>query len=145
MSRPAAKISQTRKTAVKQFSTFFTLPELVRSDTAVSLKIHNLPNVKQLENLSFLANEILDNIRLILGKPIRITSGFRSKKLNEAIGGKVNSFHLEGLAADLQNQKGLEEIAKSVLERKVNEGKIKGFFLKKYEERNFIHLHIIRN
>jgi uncharacterized protein YcbK (DUF882 family) len=44
---------------------------------------------------------ILDSIREELGTPIRITSGYRTPSHNEKIGGKPNSSHLKGLAADI--------------------------------------------
>ena len=44
---------------------------------------------------------ILDNIREELGKPIVVTSGFRTPAHNEKVGGKPNSSHLKGLAVDI--------------------------------------------
>jgi uncharacterized protein YcbK (DUF882 family) len=44
---------------------------------------------------------ILDAIREIYGSPIHITSGFRTKEANKEAGGKRNSSHLKGFAADL--------------------------------------------
>ena len=43
-----------------------------------------------------------DEIREKDGKPIIITSGYRCQELNKKVGGKSNSFHLKGLAADLK-------------------------------------------
>ena len=44
----------------------------------------------------------LDNIREFYGKPIIITSGYRCPELNAKVGGKPNSQHLKGEAADLR-------------------------------------------
>ncbi|RLF87747.1 peptidase M15 [Thermococci archaeon] len=44
---------------------------------------------------------MLDTLREILGTPLVITSGFRCAKHNREIGGKENSAHLKGLAADI--------------------------------------------
>ncbi len=43
----------------------------------------------------------LDMARGIAGVPFRITSGFRTPEHNAAVGGKDNSAHLRGWAADL--------------------------------------------
>jgi hypothetical protein len=42
----------------------------------------------------------MDRIRDVLGKPVRITSAYRSLEVNAAIRGAKNSAHLRGLAAD---------------------------------------------
>ena len=44
---------------------------------------------------------VLDRIRTTLGKPIVVNSGYRCDKYNKKIGGKRNSAHVLGLAADL--------------------------------------------
>ena len=48
--------------------------------------------------------EALDKARDIAGVPFIITSGFRCKKHNKQVGGKPNSAHLRGLAADIAVQ-----------------------------------------
>jgi len=45
--------------------------------------------------------ELLDELRFRYGKPIRITSGYRTKEHNEAVGGVPDSSHLRGLAVDI--------------------------------------------
>lgn len=78
----------------------FALAELTRSATAESRGISNSPNAQQLENLRRLA-AVLEDVRGLLGgKPIIISSGFRSAALNKAIGGSQTSDHSNGLAAD---------------------------------------------
>jgi uncharacterized protein YcbK (DUF882 family) len=44
---------------------------------------------------------ILESVREQLGKPVVITSGYRTTAHNEQVGGKPNSSHLKGLAADI--------------------------------------------
>lgn len=80
---------------------YFRLEELLASKAAVQKKIANLPSWEQVDNLLELAF-MLDKIRVKLGKPISVTSGFRSDKLNSAIGGAKNSQHKNGEAADLE-------------------------------------------
>lgn len=45
--------------------------------------------------------DMLDQAREIAGVPFVITSGYRCRKHNEEIGGKPNSAHLKGQAADI--------------------------------------------
>lgn len=80
----------------------FTLEEMIRSDAAVRLGIHNVPNSDQMANLQRLCVEILEPLRAAIGKPIRITSGLRVPILNTIIGGVSNSDHCLGRAADIQ-------------------------------------------
>jgi len=44
----------------------------------------------------------LNKVREALGKPMIITSGYRCKKHNGKVGGKKNSAHLRGTAADIK-------------------------------------------
>jgi zinc D-Ala-D-Ala carboxypeptidase len=68
----------------------FTLNELLRSDTANRLKIveQYTPSQAVVENLRKLCINILQPLRNHLGVPIRITSGFRCKRTNKAVGSK---------------------------------------------------------
>lgn len=88
-------------------SKYFTYEELIRSTTAKNKNIDNTPDEESKKNLSKLAFNVLDKIREKYGKPIRISSGFRSKALNNKLkeqGSKVSdtSNHLWGAAADIQ-------------------------------------------
>ena len=80
-------------------TTNFKLNEFTRSETGKRLDINNEPDEASLYNLRRLATE-LEKVRKILGKPIIITSGFRSLALNRKIGSKDNSSHVVGCAAD---------------------------------------------
>jgi hypothetical protein len=83
-------------------SRFFTLDELTRSDTAARLGIPNTPDGTQLANLTALCGAVLDPLREAIGMPVKINSGFRSQRVNEAIPGSAKvSQHLEGKAADI--------------------------------------------
>ena len=52
-------------------------------------------------NLVYLCAYVLEPLRVAMGEPIKIGSGFRCEKLNKAVGGVYNSQHLKGQAADL--------------------------------------------
>ena len=80
------------------------------------------------QNLGILANQ-LQALRDHLGKPITITSGYRSKEHNKKIGGALDSFHVRGMAADIQiagmkPKEVAEEIEKLIKEGKMMEGGI---------------------
>lgn len=77
----------------------FSLAEFIRSDTAARLRINNTPTSEHMANLELLAKS-LEEVRALLGKPLIITSGYRSPALNRAVDGSSTSSHSQGLAAD---------------------------------------------
>lgn len=91
---------------------YFTIKELVRSTVASKAKINNTPTDTHKQHLIELVEKLLDPLRgeweeycktNHLGNPgIRVNSGYRSKQLNEAIGGAKNSAHMLGYAADIE-------------------------------------------
>lgn len=80
---------------------YFTLYELCKSDTAKKQNIDNFPTWEVVDNLKRIVEEILDPLREWYGKPINVNSGYRSQKLNKAVGGVNNSFHLNGCGVDI--------------------------------------------
>jgi hypothetical protein len=80
---------------------YFTINEFVVSEYAERNGIANTPSDYVINNLQKLCNNILDPLREHLGKPIIITSGYRSAELNKAIGGSPTSQHIVGQAADI--------------------------------------------
>ena len=79
----------------------FTIEEMYASDTAKRLGINNTPNMQQMINLVYLCVYVLEPLRVAMGEPIKIGSGFRCQALNKAVGGVCSSQHLKGQAADL--------------------------------------------
>lgn len=85
---------------------YFTLTELIQSNTARILGICNKPSEKDIRHLVELVDNFLDPLRIAWGKPIIVTSGFRCKKLNTAVGGSKTSVHQIGYAADIVPKRG---------------------------------------
>lgn len=84
-----------------QLSPNFTLREMTFSEMAVRKGLQNAPGPIEIENLQWLCEQILEPLRASLGVPIVITSGYRSERLNAAVGGSWNSHHIFGRAADI--------------------------------------------
>lgn len=80
----------------------FTLEELTASETAERNGWDNSPNESELANLKRLA-DFLEQVKVVMGgKPIMISSGLRTKKVNDAVGSKDTSQHRLGCAADFK-------------------------------------------
>lgn len=79
----------------------FTLEELIASDTADRKGLDNTPNATEISNLMRTA-ALLEQVRKVINKPIKVNSGFRSKAVNDAVGSKDTSQHRIGCAADIK-------------------------------------------
>lgn len=77
------------------------LAEVMRSATAKRLGIANEPTQEHLQNLINIAENIFQPTRDFLGVPLFVSSGYRSKLLNHALGGSRTSQHMQGCALDL--------------------------------------------
>jgi hypothetical protein len=84
-----------------QISENFTLQELCKSQTAQRLRIENNPTTEHLINMVYLIDRVLQKIRDHFGIVV-VSSGYRSTKLNEKIGGSENSQHSKGQAIDFE-------------------------------------------
>ena len=78
-----------------------TLDEATKSATAIKNGISNKPSGEHLSNLMAIAQNVFQPVRDHFGKPIAITSGYRSQALNDLIGGASGSQHSKGEALDL--------------------------------------------
>ena len=85
-----------------KLSGHFSLAELTKSQTATRKGIDNKPTLEHIENLTELCVQILEPTRRNFGKPMVITSGYRSEELCEAIGSQTTSQHAKGEAADFE-------------------------------------------
>ena len=77
------------------------LSEVTRSESAKRKGISNMPTEAHIANIKLLAEKIFEPIRNHFRCPIIISSGYRSKELNAAIGGSLTSQHCQGEAIDI--------------------------------------------
>jgi len=80
------------------------LAEVMKSATAIKHGIANEPSSQHLTNLKAVATNIFQPCRDYFGKPLAVTSGYRSIELNNLIGGSRRSQHSKGEALDLDAQ-----------------------------------------
>lgn len=78
---------------------YFSFTEMI--STVSTAQENNLPDWDDINRLLELCRWILDPVREMYGKPIVVTSGFRTPLLNRLVGGVTTSRHMQGLAADL--------------------------------------------
>ena len=84
-----------------QLSEHFSLDELIYSDVAARHVIDNKPNGDAVVNLTRL-DKLLEQVRSLFNKPIRINSAYRSPEVNNLVGSKPSSQHCFGCAADIR-------------------------------------------
>jgi hypothetical protein len=83
-----------------KLSEHFMLDEFTFSQAAIRNAIPNIPSPEIIGNLKETADG-MEKVRGLLGnKPISVTSGYRSPKLNAAVGGSKTSAHMNGYACD---------------------------------------------
>ena len=93
----------------------FSLEELTASDIAQRNGLDNTPNDIIVGNLNRLAR-LLEEVRLLLNKPIRINSGYRAPAVNALLGSKSTSQHCLGCAADIKvDSMKPDEIVKAIV------------------------------
>lgn len=90
---------------------YFTIEEAVRSATALARGIDNTPSDEHRRHIEETIDHCLDPLREAWGlfcsnkslgaAGIRVSSGYRSPKLNAAVGGSATSAHCFGYAFDL--------------------------------------------
>ena len=84
-----------------KISEHLTIKEATKSATATRLGIDNSPTIAHLEALKTTAEMIFEPVRKHFNVPIAVTSGYRSKALNDAIKGSSRSQHCHGQALDI--------------------------------------------
>jgi hypothetical protein len=83
-----------------KLSEHFTFDELTVTDKTALQEINRAQANSKLSSLNRVAQELLEPVRVGLGLPITVTSGFRGPTLNGLIGGSKTSQHMVGEAVD---------------------------------------------
>lgn len=99
---------------------YFDIEELSKSSTAEKLGLDNTPTLEAEQNLTRLVENILDPLREVYGKPIRVSSGYRSEKVNRSVNGATSSQHRKGEAADITVGNKIENQRLYALIKKLN-------------------------
>lgn len=86
---------------MKTISEHFSLDEFIYSRAAISNGIDNMPPQEAVERINALVSSLLQPLRLLYGKPVAVTSGYRCEELNRLVKGAANSQHMKGEAADI--------------------------------------------
>lgn len=81
-------------------SEHFSFMELTDSTSHPELVGQNMIDARGYEKQLKYTAYTLEEIRRVLGVPMKITSGFRNGALNKAVGGSPTSGHAKGLCAD---------------------------------------------
>lgn len=119
----------------------FSLRELLRSEVAEKAGWVDVPSFQVVYNLSELCRLILDPIAIEYGRAVVVTSGWRSDRLNRAVGGVETSQHKVGLAADIRPliMGDFKIFCDDILEL-INQGKIVPDQVIIYRRRRFVHI-----
>lgn len=122
-----------------KISKYFTERETTVSAMGERLKIKNIPNEDEKDNILYTASR-MDIIREYLGIPLIVLSWFRSEELNTAIKGSKTSAHRHGLAVDVYSTK----MSSKEIYNKLIEAQVKGILqfdqLIYYPKQNFVHI-----
>ena len=84
-----------------QLTPHFTFDEFTNTSKSELLESNRKDAISYMKQLRYTSGT-LEEIRAVLGVPLRITSGFRNGALNKAVGGSATSGHAKGLCADFK-------------------------------------------
>lgn len=113
-------------------STHFSLAELLTPSDP------GQPDQSALENMKRLCEQALEPLRERLGRPLIVTSGFRSSAYNRLIKGAPGSQHCLGIAADIAMANDAEQLKAAAIASQIKG--IGGIGI--YPGRGFIHVDI---
>jgi hypothetical protein len=94
--------SSSSANSIVKLSSHFSLSELTRSEAATRGGFDNTPSPEAIAALKALCENVLEPLRVAVGKPMRINSGYRGPEANKAVGGSATSDHCFGRAADIE-------------------------------------------
>lgn len=77
---------------------YFNLSEFERTSTGLP----NQAPSTAVRRLRLLVVDVLDPLRANLGRPVHVTSGYRTRQVNATINGSRTSQHMRGEAADIK-------------------------------------------
>ena len=83
-----------------QLTEHFSFEELVNTSHDELLESNIAIAESYMKQLKYVAGT-LEELRAVLGVPLKVTSGFRSPQLNKLVGGSPTSGHTKGLCADV--------------------------------------------
>lgn len=86
---------------MERISEHLSYNEAIKSQTASRKGITNTPTEEHLKAMKLVAEKVFEPVRKAIGRPITISSFYRSYGLNNEIGGSVSSQHCKGEAIDL--------------------------------------------
>lgn len=84
-----------------RISKYISFTEATRSQIATRYRLANIPNEFQLANMKIVADACFEPIREWYGKPLTVSSFFRSDAVNKAVKGSKTSQHTQGKAIDI--------------------------------------------
>lgn len=86
----------------QKLSERLSLREMLRSYKATRLGLQNIPEPHHLDAMRHLAGQV-DKVGALFGnKPIYVSSGYRSRAVNQAVNGSKHSQHCRGEAIDFE-------------------------------------------
>ncbi|AVQ30318.1 D-Ala-D-Ala carboxypeptidase family metallohydrolase [Fusobacterium varium] len=122
-----------------KISKYFDEKETTVSAMGERLKIKNIPNQDEKDNILYTASR-MDLIREYLGIPLIVLSWFRSEELNIAVKGSKTSAHRIGMAVDVYSNKMTSKDIYNKLIGAQAEGVLQFDQLIYYPKQNFVHI-----
>lgn len=122
-----------------KISKYFDEKETTVSAMGERLKIKNIPNQDEKDNILYTASR-MDLIREYLGIPLIVLSWFRSEELNTAVKGSETSAHRFGMAVDVYSNKTTSKDIYNKLIEAQTKGVLQFDQLIYYPKQNFVHI-----
>ena len=121
-------------------SEHFTFDELTSTSHKELLEANRESAKAFMKQLKYVAGT-LEEIRAVLGVPLRVTSGFRNSALNKAVGGSPTSGHTKGLCADIiPVGLNVSDAFKSIIENKAQCPSLKKCIIEKVRGSEWLHI-----